>query len=246
MDDADLGDVRDAFALAASRAAETGADVVQLFESWAGNLDETAFARWVIAPNRRIVELVRKEIPDAPIIGFPRGAGAMFTDFATLTGVSMLGLDATLPTRRADDMLPPGLGVQGNLDPAVLLASRLYPDMFPLAKQVQIASDVSKIGASRLAQVEWPRYEDTESSFPELIERLRKTIAFLETLKAEQIDGSETRTINWTAQGKDFSMPGAQYLFQRMLPNLFFHATTAYNILRHSGVEIGKQDFLGR
>jgi uroporphyrinogen decarboxylase len=98
-----------------------GADVVQLFESWAANLDEAAFARWVIAPNRKIVERVRAAIPEAPIIGFPRGAGAMFSDFATMTGVSMLGLDTMTPARRADDLLPAGLGVQGNLDPLRLL-----------------------------------------------------------------------------------------------------------------------------
>jgi uroporphyrinogen decarboxylase len=101
---------------------EHGADVVQLFESWAGNLDDAAFARWVIAPNRRIVELVRKAVPEAPIIGFPRGAGAMFADFATLTGISMLGIDTTVPARRADDLLPETFGVQGNLDPLRLLA----------------------------------------------------------------------------------------------------------------------------
>ncbi len=101
---------------------EHGADVVQLFESWAANLDERAFARWVIEPNRKIIERVRAAIPDAPIIGFPRGAGAMFADFATMTGVSMLGLDTTTPARRADDLLPAGFGVQGNLDPLRLLA----------------------------------------------------------------------------------------------------------------------------
>ena len=98
-----------------------GADVVQLFESWAANLDEAAFARWVIAPNRKIVERVRAAIPEAPIIGFPRGAGAMFSDFATMTGVSMLGLDTMTPARRADDLLPAGFSVQGNLDPLRLL-----------------------------------------------------------------------------------------------------------------------------
>ena len=132
------------------------------------------------------------------------------------------------------------------IDPSVLVNSRLYPDMFPLAKQVQIASDVSKIGTSRLAQVEPPKYDDNETTFAELIERVRKTIAYLETLKPEQIDGSEARTISWTAQGKDYSMPGQQYLFNRVLPNVFFHCATAYNILRHNGVEVGKQDFLGK
>jgi hypothetical protein len=132
------------------------------------------------------------------------------------------------------------------IDPAVLLGSRLYPDMFPLVKQVQIASDISKAGSARLAQVDPPKFEDNEASFADLIARLRKTIAFLETLKPEQIDGSETRTIKWTAMGNDFSMPGQQYLFNRVFGNVFFHCATAYNILRHNGVEIGKLDFLGK
>jgi len=132
------------------------------------------------------------------------------------------------------------------IEPSVLVSSRLYPDMFPLSKQVQIAADVSKIGLSRLAQVEPPKDEDNETTFAELIARLKKTVAYLETLKPGQIDGSEARTIRWTAQGKDHEMPGQQYLFNRVLPNVFFHCATAYNILRHSGVEIGKQDFLGR
>jgi uroporphyrinogen decarboxylase len=101
---------------------EHGADVVQLFESWAGNLDDRAFARWVIVPNRQIVERVRAAVPDAPIIGFPRGAGAMFAEFGTMTGISMLGLDTSIPAGKADGLLPARLGVQGNLDPLRLLA----------------------------------------------------------------------------------------------------------------------------
>ena len=132
------------------------------------------------------------------------------------------------------------------IDPSVMIASRLYPDMFPLAKQVQIASDVSKIGASRLAGAEFPKYEDNEASFTDLVERLRKTIEYLKTLKPEQIEGSEARTIKWTAQGTDYAQPGVEYLFNRVLPNVFFHCATAYDILRHNGVEIGKQDFLGK
>jgi uncharacterized protein len=132
------------------------------------------------------------------------------------------------------------------IEPSVLINSRLYPDMFALGKQVQVASDIARGGVSRLAQVESPKYEDNETTFAELIERLKKTIAYLESLKPEQVDGSETRTINWTAMGKDHSMPGQQYLFNRVFPNVFFHCATAYNILRHNGVEIGKQDFLGR
>jgi hypothetical protein len=132
------------------------------------------------------------------------------------------------------------------IDPAVMIASRLYPDMFALAKQVQIASDVAKIGVSRLAQVEAPKYEDNEATFADLVARIRKTIAYLETLKPEQLDGAEARTVKWTQQGTDYSQVGKDYLFYRIFPNVFFHCATAYNILRHNGVELGKQDFLGK
>jgi hypothetical protein len=132
------------------------------------------------------------------------------------------------------------------IDPAVLVASRLYPDMFPLSKQVQIASDISKGGAARLAQVEPPAFEDNETTFAELIERLRKTIVFLGTLKPQQIDGSEERTVTWQTRTATKSMQGQPYLLDHVLPNVFFHVATAYDILRHNGVEIGKQDFLGR
>ena len=130
------------------------------------------------------------------------------------------------------------------IEPAVLIGSRLYPDMFPLAKQVQIASDVAKIGTSRLAQVEPPKWEDNESTFPELVERVKKTIAYLETLKAEQFDDG-TRMVTFPTQGDSKTWPGSRYLYTRIFPNVFFHCTTAYNILRHNGVEIGKADFLG-
>lgn len=132
------------------------------------------------------------------------------------------------------------------IDPAVLLNGRLYPDMFPLSKQVQIASDISKGGCARLAQVEAPAYEDNETTFAELIQRVKKTIAYLETLKAAQVDGSEDRTVNWQTRTATKSMQGQPYLLNHVLPNVFFHVTTAYNILRHNGVELGKQDFLGR
>ena len=131
-------------------------------------------------------------------------------------------------------------------DASALVESRLFPDMFPLAKQVQVASDISKGGAARLAQVDPPAFEDNEKTIPELVARLKKTVAFLETLKPEQIDGSEDRTVTWKSRTAEKSMQGMPYLFNHVLPNVFFHVTTAYNILRHNGVEIGKQDFLGR
>jgi len=130
------------------------------------------------------------------------------------------------------------------IEPSVLVTSRLYPDMFPLAKQVQIASDVAKIGTSRIAQVEPPKYEDNETTFAELIERLRKTIAHLKTLKPEQFDDG-SRMVTFPTQGDSKTWPSARYLYTRVLPNVFFHCATTYNILRHNGVEIGKADFLG-
>ncbi len=131
------------------------------------------------------------------------------------------------------------------IDPAVLVNSRLFPDMFPLTRQVQIATDNAKGGAARLAGLEPPKYEDNESSFPELIARIEKTVSYLKTLKPEQIDGSEEKTINITLRGKSMTYQGMPYLLNLVLPNVYFHITTAYNILRHCGVEIGKKDYLG-
>ena len=124
--------------------------------------------------------------------------------------------------------------------------ARLYPDMFPLSKQVQIASDSAKGGCARLAQVEVPSYEDTETTFAQLIERVKKTAAFLQSLKPEQFEGSETRTVTWKVRAGERSMQGQPYLFTHVLPNFFFHSVTTYDILRHNGVELGKMDFLGK
>jgi uncharacterized protein len=131
-------------------------------------------------------------------------------------------------------------------EPAALLNARLYPDMFPLSRQVQIASDSAKGGAARLAQVPPPAYEDNEATIPELAARLRKTVAWLQTLKPEQFEGSEDRTVTWKTRTAEKSMQGLPYLLHQVTPNVYFHVTTAYDILRHSGVEIGKQDFLGK
>jgi hypothetical protein len=131
------------------------------------------------------------------------------------------------------------------IDEAVLLESRLFPDMFPLARQVQLATDTAKSGAARLAGVEFPAYEDKEASFQDLGSRIRNTIAFLETLKPAQIDGSEDKTISWQTRSSTKSMQGLPYLMNHLLPNVHFHVTTAYGILRHNGIEIGKKDFLG-
>jgi len=132
------------------------------------------------------------------------------------------------------------------IEPAALINFRLYPDMLPLSKQIQIASDSAKGGVARLAGSEPPKYDDNEASFPELVARLRKTIAYLESVKPEQIDGSEDKTVTWKTQTATRTMQGMPYLLNHVTPNVYFHVTTAYAILRHCGVEIGKQDFLGK
>lgn len=132
------------------------------------------------------------------------------------------------------------------IEPEVLLNMRLFPDMFPMVRQVQIVSDTAKGGASRLAGLEPPKFEDNERSFPDLRARIERTIAHLQTLKAEQFEGSEDRTITIVARGKTNTHQGMPYLLNTVLPNLYFHITTAYNILRHCGVDIGKRDYLGR
>ncbi|MBY0427627.1 MAG: DUF1993 domain-containing protein [Alphaproteobacteria bacterium] len=131
------------------------------------------------------------------------------------------------------------------IEPSVLVNARLAPDMFPLSRQVQIATDVVKGGAARLASAEIPSYADTESSFAELYERINKTIAFLNGFKAAQIDGTEDKAITLKVGGQDMEFKGQQYLLHFVLPNLFFHITTTYAILRHNGVDVGKKDFLG-
>lgn len=132
------------------------------------------------------------------------------------------------------------------IDPAVLVNARLFPDMFPLARQVQIATDGAKGCAARLAGLEPPRYEDNEASLPELIARLRKTIDYLASFKPEQIDGAEERVVTMKFRDGTKTFVGLPYLLDYVLPNFYFHVTTAYAILRHNGVELGKQDYLGR
>lgn len=130
------------------------------------------------------------------------------------------------------------------IDPHLLLEGKLAPDMFNLTRQVQIASDNAKGCSARLAGLEPPQMPDTEKTFEELYERMDKTIAFLETLKPDQFEGSEKRHIPFTyAEGK--YLLGNEHLLQTSLPNFFFHVTTAYDILRHQGVELGKMDFIG-
>jgi len=131
------------------------------------------------------------------------------------------------------------------IEPAALINSRLFPDMFTLARQVQLASDMAKSCPSRLAGLEPPKYEDTETTFPELLARIDKTVAHLKSFKPDQIDGREGQDISINTPRGPIAMKGMPYLLYFLLPNLHFHVTTAYNILRHNGVELGKADYLG-
>ncbi len=132
-----------------------------------------------------------------------------------------------------------------NIDPLILTGDRLAPDMFPLRRQVQVACDVAKNGLARIAGVEAPRFEDTETSFAELRERIAKTLAFLESVPTALIDGTEEKAVTFPA-GKDTTrtLAGFEYLSSWVLPNLYFHVTMAYAILRHNGVDVGKGDYL--
>ncbi len=131
------------------------------------------------------------------------------------------------------------------IDPNAFLSARLYPDMFPLSRQVQIASDTAKGAAARLAGIEIPKYEDNETTFAELQARLDKTVAFLKTIQPAQIDGKEDADIVLSFPTRTFEFKGQAYLTGWVLPNLYFHTTTAYGLLRHGGVELGKADYLG-
>jgi len=131
------------------------------------------------------------------------------------------------------------------IDPAVLLGARLYPDMLPLTRQVQLASDFSKGTAARLAGDAPPKFDDVEVSFAELQERIARTITFLDGFKPEKIEGSEQRAIEIKTPDRTLRFSGLDFLAHWALPSFFFHVTTAYAILRHNGLEIGKQDFLG-
>ena len=134
---------------------------------------------------------------------------------------------------------------QHKIEPSVLLNTRLFPDMFPLVRQVQLTADFAKGAGARLAGIEVPKFADAESTFDELKARLTKTADFLKTLKPTQIDGSENREITIPIGGQPQAFKGQPYLLHFALPNFFFHATTAYDILRHCGVVVGKRDFLG-
>lgn len=131
------------------------------------------------------------------------------------------------------------------IDPAALTTFRLFPDMFPLSRQVQVACDVSKGVVARLAGVEVPKHEDTEETFAELKARIAKTVAFINTIKPGQIDGTEDKEITLKLGKQEYRFKGMQYLLNFAYPNFYFHATSVYNILRHNGVDLGKKDFVG-
>ena len=132
------------------------------------------------------------------------------------------------------------------IEPSALTTARLYPDMFPFTRQVQIACDTAKGAVARLAGVDIPKHEDTEQTFAELKARIAKAIDFVESVSAGKIDGSEDKEIVLQMRSGERRFKGMQYLLGHAYPNFYFHVTTAYNILRHNGVEVGKADFIGK
>ncbi|WP_441234246.1 DUF1993 domain-containing protein [Bradyrhizobium sp. 930_D9_N1_4] len=132
------------------------------------------------------------------------------------------------------------------IDPAVLLGSRLFPDMLPLSKQIQLVSDFATKGCARLTHSEVPSNPDTEKTFEELKQRLARTIDYVKSFKPEQFEGAEAKDVTFpSGPNKTTTMKGQEFLSAFSLPNFYFHAATAHGLLRHAGVEIGKRDFLG-
>ena len=131
------------------------------------------------------------------------------------------------------------------IDPQVFIDGRLAPDMLPLTRQVQIMTDQAKGGASRLAGVEPPKWPDEEKTFADLHQRIAKTLAHLQSFKAAQFEGAETRSIELKFPNNTLTFTGKDYFLKFVIPNFYFHYTTAYAILRHNGVQIGKRDFMG-
>lgn len=132
------------------------------------------------------------------------------------------------------------------IDPNALLSARLFPDMFPLTKQVQLVSDFAKGIGARLSGATNPSYADEEKTFEDLQARLEKTLTFLGSLKKDQFADAATKTVTIKVGGNDMNFSGGEYLMGYALPNFYFHLTTAYNILRHNGLDLGKKDFMGR
>ncbi len=135
---------------------------------------------------------------------------------------------------------------QKKFDPEVLVNMRLAPDMFPLLRQVRIACDFAKGAVARLAGEDPPQWEDSEVTVDDLQARIERTVAFVQGFDAARFDGAEGRTVTLTIRGEPVEYLGLPYLAHVVLPNFFFHVTTAYDILRHAGVEIGKRDFIGK
>ena len=132
------------------------------------------------------------------------------------------------------------------IDPAVLLQARLFPDMYPLLRQVQLATDFAKGPAARLSAQAVPSFPDVEVTFPELHDRIARVRAFVRSVTPQMLEGAEARPVSFTLRRQPREEPGITYLTGFALPNFFFHVTTAYNILRHNGVELGKVDFIAR
>jgi hypothetical protein len=132
------------------------------------------------------------------------------------------------------------------IDPLVLASLRLFPDMLPFTRQITIACDTAKGAVARLAGVDIPKHEDVEKTLEELKARIAKTVAFVGTFKPAQLDGSEDKEIVLKLTGREVSFRGMQYLLGYAHPNFYFHVVTAYNILRHNGVELGKRDYIGQ
>ena len=132
-----------------------------------------------------------------------------------------------------------------NFDPNVLAGSRLAPDMFSFARQVQLTSDFAKNSMARLAGVDAPKFEDTETTMDELVARVKKTLDYIDTISASALEGSETRDIKIPLRDRTVEFKGLPYLQHWAIPNFYFHFVTAYNLLRHNGVDVGKRDFLG-
>jgi hypothetical protein len=131
------------------------------------------------------------------------------------------------------------------IDPAALLQFRLFPDMLPFTRQIQIACDFAKGAAARLGGLDVPSYDDKEATFAELKERIQKTLAYIDSVPQDTIEGSETRAITTGSGEKTKHFTGQTYLFHYALPHFYFHATTAYDILRHNGLDVGKKDYIG-
>ena len=130
-------------------------------------------------------------------------------------------------------------------DEATLLSYRLYPDMFSFARQVQAMTDHARNCTALLSGAEAPKFDDSEKSLADLIGRVEKTVAFLNTVKPAQVDGTEEKAVTVKMRDRELNLKGQELLLNRSLPNFYFHATTAYDIMRHNGVELGKRDFMG-